>query len=107
RCAARAGRICRASQTGRDRWGLPAARRAPDRFGWLAGPRITEKHTARALCRRFQKGIHVPVDDLWAFVASGGAPLAEWTAEAARQFALSRKGHRSSLRTAARRASRS
>jgi hypothetical protein len=44
------------------------------------------------LCRRFQKGIHVPVDDLRAFVVSGGvSPLTEWTAETARQSALSRK----------------
>jgi predicted kinase len=46
---------------------------------------------ARALCARYAKAIHIPVDDLRELVVSGRASPIEWTDETTRQFALARK----------------
>ena len=47
--------------------------------------------TARALMRRFPFGLHIPVDDLREWVASGIAPpVPEFTEETGRQFRLAR-----------------
>lgn len=54
-------------------------------------PGAGKSTTARALCARYGKALHVPVDDLRDFVVSGFAsPLELWTEETTRQFALAR-----------------
>lgn len=46
-----------------------------------------------ALAKRFARGLHVPVDDVRAWVVSGNAaPVPDWTVETSRQFALARIG---------------
>ncbi len=55
---------------------------------------------AHALMQRFPFGVHIPVDDLRAFVVSGIAtPVPEWTAETTRQFRLARDVAASIART--------
>src|SRR5690349_17519210 len=45
-----------------------------------------------ALMKRFPKGLHIPLDDLREWVASGRAdPVPTWTPETTRQFTLARK----------------
>jgi predicted ATPase len=47
---------------------------------------------ARALMQRFDRGIHIPVDDLREWVVSGCAhPTPEWTDETAVQFELAER----------------
>lgn len=56
----------------------------------LTGPPGAGKSTVcRALLARFDRGIHIPVDDLREWVVSGRAdPVPDWTDETERQFTL-------------------
>jgi chloramphenicol 3-O-phosphotransferase len=55
-------------------------------------PGSGKSSVAKALMQRFQKGVHLPVDDLREMVVSGIAhPVPTWTEETGRQFALARK----------------
>ena len=55
-------------------------------------PGAGKSTVARALLRRFERGLHIPVDDLRGLVVSGIAhPVPEWTDETARQFRLARE----------------
>jgi adenylylsulfate kinase-like enzyme len=59
---------------------------------WLitGTPGAGKTSVARALCKRFPRAIHIPVDDLRGLVVSGRAdPLIPWTAETEQQFRLS------------------
>jgi len=58
----------------------------------IAGvPGAGKSSVAAELMRRFDFGLHLPVDDLREFVVSGIAhPVPEWTAETGRQFRLAR-----------------
>jgi chloramphenicol 3-O-phosphotransferase len=54
-------------------------------------PGSGKSSVSRALMARFQRGVHIPVDDLREMVVSGIAhPVPTWTDETARQFALAR-----------------
>jgi chloramphenicol 3-O-phosphotransferase len=59
---------------------------------WLISgiPGAGKTSIARALCARYVKAIHIPVDDLREFVVAGHASPLEWTEETTRQFALAR-----------------
>lgn len=55
----------------------------------INGPPAAGKTTlSRALMARFEKGIHIPVDDLREWVVSGIAQPMDWSDETARQFRL-------------------
>jgi chloramphenicol 3-O-phosphotransferase len=55
-------------------------------------PGAGKSAVAVALLRRFDYGLHLPVDDLREMVVSGVAhPVPEWTDETARQFRLARR----------------
>jgi len=59
---------------------------------WLISgvPAAGKTTVARALCARFSRAVHIPVDDLREFVVSGrGNPLVPFTAETKLQFRLS------------------
>jgi predicted kinase len=58
----------------------------------VAGPASAGKSTtSRALAATFERGVHVPVDDLRAMVIAGAAPPAPgWGDEVQRQVALAR-----------------
>ncbi len=59
---------------------------------WLISgtPGAGKTSVARALCARFPRAMHIPVDDLRGLVISGRAdPLGPWTAETERQFRMS------------------
>jgi thymidylate kinase len=54
-------------------------------------PAVGKSTVCKAMMKRFELGVHIPVDDLRAMVVSGIAqPLPVWTDAAARQFALAR-----------------
>jgi chloramphenicol 3-O-phosphotransferase len=54
-------------------------------------PAVGKSSVAKALMQRFDKGVHIPVDDLRAMVINGMVhPVPVWTDAAAAQFALAR-----------------
>jgi adenylate kinase family enzyme len=56
---------------------------------WISGPPASGKTTlCAALSERFEKAIHVPVDDLRTWVCRGMADSVPWTEETERQFQL-------------------
>ena len=55
-------------------------------------PGSGKSSVAAALMKRFPSGLHLPVDDLRAWVVSGHAPpVPVWTEETTRQFTLARQ----------------
>lgn len=58
----------------------------------LSGPPGAGKSSvATALMQRFEKGVHIPMDDVREWVVAGNAPPSEdWSPETDRQFRLSR-----------------
>jgi len=56
---------------------------------WISGPPAAGKTTlCGALLARFERGIHVPVDDLRTWVVRGIAESVPWTDETERQFQI-------------------
>jgi chloramphenicol 3-O-phosphotransferase len=54
-------------------------------------PGSGKSSVSKALMAKFQRGVHIPVDDLREMVVSGIAhPIPTWTDETARQFKLAR-----------------
>ena len=59
----------------------------------ITGPPAAGKSTiAKAILQRFDKGLHIPVDDLREWVVSGIAHPVGWTEETTRQFRLAEDG---------------
>lgn len=55
-------------------------------------PGAGKSSVARGLMQRYPHGLHLPLDDLRAWVVAGNAPpVPEWTEETTRQFTLSRR----------------
>jgi predicted ABC-type ATPase len=64
----------------------------PPVFIITGSPGSGKTSVAIALMRRFEFGVHIPVDDLREFVVAGIAhPVPEWTDETSRQFRLARQ----------------
>ena len=58
----------------------------------VGGPGAGKSTTSRALAATFERGVHIPVDDLRDMVVSGLAlPDADWGAELVRQIRLARE----------------
>lgn len=56
---------------------------------WITGPPAAGKTTlCRALLDRFERGMHLPIDDLRGWVATGMADSVPWTDETERQFQI-------------------
>src|SRR5437763_326435 len=65
---------------------------APVIYIFSGVPGAGKSSVSRALMQRFPAGLHIPVDDLREWVASGRAdPIPEWTPETTRQFRLARR----------------
>jgi len=60
----------------------------PPIFLIIGSPGSGKTTLARALMSRFEKGVHIPVDDLREWVVSGIAHPIGWTEETSRQFGL-------------------
>lgn len=60
---------------------------------FLNGPPGVGKTTvSKALLQRFERGLHLPVDDIRDWVVSGFAGPVEWSEETTRQFTLAEFG---------------
>jgi predicted kinase len=60
-------------------------------FLLIGSPAVGKSSTSRALAARFERSVHIPVDDLRDMVVSGRSlPSPEWGAELTRQVALAR-----------------
>jgi Chloramphenicol phosphotransferase-like protein len=58
----------------------------------VGAPAVGKSTTSRALAARFQRSIHIPVDDLRDMVVSGRVvPNPEWTASLVEQLGLARR----------------
>ena len=69
-----------------------AASQTPPIFLLTGTPGAGKSSIANRLMRRFPFGLHIPVDDLREWVASGLAdPVPVWTDETTRQFTLARR----------------
>ena len=57
----------------------------------IGAPTVGKSTTSRALAERFERGVHLPVDDLRNMVVAGAAlPGDDWTDEVVRQVTLAR-----------------
>ena len=66
--------------------------RGPIIFLISGTPGAGKTTVSTALMRRFEFGLHIPVDDLREWVVAGTAnPVGPWTTETMRQFSLARK----------------
>ena len=56
---------------------------------WITGPPAAGKTTlTQALAKRFERAVHIPVDDLRLWVVQGMADAVPWTDESERQFQI-------------------
>lgn len=60
---------------------------------WITGPPASGKSTTSvALMQRFDRGVHLPVDDVRLWVVKGLADSVPWTDETERQFKVAERG---------------